>query len=113
MTTINYVLHDGSVHSVDANNGDSVMIVAVRNDFEGILAECGGACSCATCHVHVAPEWIDKLPEMDDLEREMLDFAARHGVGAQVETLPMSEVNTALDRLRRNDVRYRFVLSRE
>jgi D-arabinose 1-dehydrogenase-like Zn-dependent alcohol dehydrogenase len=44
--------------------------------------------------------------------REMLDFAALHGVGAQVETLPMSDVNTALDRLRRNDVRYRFVLSR-
>jgi uncharacterized zinc-type alcohol dehydrogenase-like protein len=44
--------------------------------------------------------------------REMLDFAARHGVGAQVETLPMSDVNTALDRLRRNDVRYRFVLER-
>ena len=47
------------------------------------------------------------------LMREMLDFAARHGVGAQVETLPMSEVNIALDRLRRNDVRYRFVLSRD
>jgi len=45
--------------------------------------------------------------------REMLDFAARHTVGAQVETLPMSEVNTALDRLRRNDVRYRFVLRRD
>lgn len=44
--------------------------------------------------------------------REMLDFAARHEVGAQVETLPMSEVNTALERLRRNDVRYRFVLER-
>ena len=44
--------------------------------------------------------------------REMLDFAARHGIGAQVETLPMSQVNTALDRLRRNDVRYRFVLER-
>jgi len=44
--------------------------------------------------------------------RKMLDFAARHGIGAQVETLPMSEVNTALDRLRRNDVRYRFVLER-
>lgn len=75
MTTINYVLHDGSVHSVDAKNGDSVMIVAIRNDFDGILAECGGACSCATCHVHVDPAWIDKLPPMDDLEREMLDFA--------------------------------------
>ena len=41
-----------------------------------------------------------------------IDFAARHGIGAQVETLPMSEVNTALAGLRRNDVRYRFVLSR-
>jgi uncharacterized zinc-type alcohol dehydrogenase-like protein len=45
--------------------------------------------------------------------REMLDFAARHNVVAQVETLPMSEVNTALERLRRNDVRYRFVLERD
>ncbi len=44
--------------------------------------------------------------------REMLSFAARHGVGAQVETLPMSQVNTALERLRRNDVLYRFVLER-
>jgi len=45
--------------------------------------------------------------------REMLDFAARHRIGAQVETLPMTEVNVALERLRRNDVRYRFVLSRD
>jgi uncharacterized zinc-type alcohol dehydrogenase-like protein len=43
--------------------------------------------------------------------REMLDFSARHGIGAQIETFPMSQVNTALDRLRRNDVRYRFVLT--
>ena len=75
MTTINYVLHDGSVHPVEANDGDSVMITAVRKNFEGILAECGGACSCATCHVHIAPDWIDKLSPMDELEREMLDFA--------------------------------------
>jgi uncharacterized zinc-type alcohol dehydrogenase-like protein len=45
--------------------------------------------------------------------REMLDFAARHGLGVQVETVPMNDVNSALDRLRRNDVRYRFVLSRD
>ena len=75
MTIINYVLHDGTVQSVEAADGDSVMIVAMRNNFEGILAECGGACSCATCHVHIAPEWMDKLPPMDDLEHEMLDFA--------------------------------------
>jgi uncharacterized zinc-type alcohol dehydrogenase-like protein len=45
--------------------------------------------------------------------REMLQFAARHRVGAQVEVLPMSQVNSALDRLRKNDVRYRFVLERD
>jgi len=44
MTIINYVLHDGTVQSVEAADGDSVMIVAMRNNFEGILAECGGAC---------------------------------------------------------------------
>lgn len=43
--------------------------------------------------------------------REMLDFAAFHGIGAQVEVLPMTQVNAALDRLRKNDVRYRFVLA--
>ena len=75
MTIINYVLHDGTVHPIDAPNGDSVMVVAVRNNFEGIFAECGGACSCATCHVHIDSEWIDKLPPMEDLESEMLDFA--------------------------------------
>lgn len=75
MPTINYVLHDGTVHPVNASVGDSVMLVAVRNDFAGILAECGGACSCATCHVHIAPEWMDRLPPRDDLEEEMLDFA--------------------------------------
>jgi len=75
MTTINFKLHDGTEHAIDAPNGNSVMMVAMRNNFEGILAECGGACSCATCHVHIAPEWMDQLPEMDELEREMLDFA--------------------------------------
>lgn len=75
MPTINFVLHDGSLHPVEAKEGDSVMLAAVRNDLEGILAECGGACSCATCHVHIAPDWMGKLPPRDDLEEEMLDFA--------------------------------------
>ena len=75
MTVINYHLHDGTVQSIDAKDGDSVMIVAVRNNLEGILAECGGACSCATCHVHIDADWMQKLPVMDDLEQEMLDFA--------------------------------------
>jgi uncharacterized zinc-type alcohol dehydrogenase-like protein len=43
--------------------------------------------------------------------REMLAFAAKHGIGAQVETAPMAEVNAAIDRVRKNDVRYRMVLT--
>ncbi|MDD9874043.1 MAG: 2Fe-2S iron-sulfur cluster-binding protein [Gammaproteobacteria bacterium] len=75
MTTINFILADGSCHAVGADDGDVVMRVAVRSGFSGILAECGGACSCATCHVHIDPSWYDKLPPMDELETEMLDFA--------------------------------------
>ena len=75
MTTINFILADGSHHAIAAENGDVVMRVAVRNKFSGILAECGGACSCATCHVHIDPSWYDKLPPKDELETELLDFA--------------------------------------
>lgn len=75
MTTVNFILADGSLHAVDADDGDVVMRVAVRNGFSGILAECGGACSCATCHIHIDPSWVDKLPPKDELETEMLDFA--------------------------------------
>lgn len=75
MTTVNFILADGSRHAVDAADGDVVMRVAVRSGFSGILAECGGACSCATCHVHIDPSWVDKLPPKDELETEMLDFA--------------------------------------
>ena len=75
MPTIRYILHDGTEHAIDAPLGDSVMIVAVRNNFDGILAECGGACSCATCHVHIDPAWVDRLPPREELEEEMLDFA--------------------------------------
>lgn len=75
MPTINFILADGSKHAVDAADGDVVMRVAVRNGFDGILAECGGACSCATCHVHIDKAWVGKLPPKDELESEMLDFA--------------------------------------
>ncbi|MEM9140168.1 MAG: 2Fe-2S iron-sulfur cluster-binding protein, partial [Pseudomonadota bacterium] len=41
----------------------------------GIDADCGGACACSTCHVYVHPDWVGKLPEKDDMELDMLDFA--------------------------------------
>jgi 2Fe-2S ferredoxin len=58
--------HDGKEHELEALEGWRVM---------EIIAECGGACSCATCHVYVDPSWMDKLAEMRDDEEDMLDEA--------------------------------------
>ena len=75
MPVVHFKLHDGSTVTADAEQGESVMRVAKRHNIDAILAECGGACSCATCHVHVDPEWFTKLSERDDLESDMLEFA--------------------------------------
>ena len=74
MPRITYIAFDGTETVVDAKEGMSVMQTAVNNGVDGIVAECGGACSCATCHVHVEEEWFDKLPEVQNMEKEMLDF---------------------------------------
>lgn len=74
MPKITYIAFDGTETTVDAKEGMSVMQSAVNNGIAGIVAECGGACSCATCHVHVEQEWFDKLPEAQAMENEMLDF---------------------------------------
>lgn len=75
MPKITYIAADGTQSEVEAKIGDSVMLTAVNNNVPGIVAECGGACSCATCHVHVDPDWFDKLPDADDMEKDMLEFA--------------------------------------
>ncbi|SNT11179.1 2Fe-2S iron-sulfur cluster-binding protein [Rhodococcoides kyotonense] len=53
MSTVVYRLSDGSEVSVDVPSGQSVMDGSVRNNLPGIIAECGGSCSCATCHVYL------------------------------------------------------------
>ncbi len=75
MCKITYVEHDGTPHPVDLANGFSVMEGAVRNGIPGIEGQCGGACSCATCHIYVDPAWLDKLPAADDNERTLLEYA--------------------------------------
>ncbi|MEM8694834.1 MAG: 2Fe-2S iron-sulfur cluster-binding protein [Pseudomonadota bacterium] len=63
----------GEETTVDADNGLTVMEVIRDNGFDELLALCGGCCSCATCHVHVDPDFADKLPEMDEDENDLLD----------------------------------------
>ena len=56
MTKINYITHDNQTHSIDVQNGLTVMEGAVQNDIPGIDADCGGGMACATCHVYVKEE---------------------------------------------------------
>jgi 2Fe-2S ferredoxin len=72
---ITFIDSEGASRTVDAEVGATVMETAIRNDVPGIVAECGGACACATCHVHVAEEWKDTVGEPSPMEEDMLDFA--------------------------------------
>ena len=75
MTKINYITHDNQNHTIDVQNGLTVMEGAVQNDIPGIDADCGGGMACATCHVYVKEDWFNKLPKKEDGEDDMLDQA--------------------------------------
>ncbi len=75
MAKITFVDHAGKSTTVDAEDGSTVMETAIRNDIAGIVAECGGSCACATCHVYVDDAWIEKTGKAGPLEEDMLDFA--------------------------------------
>lgn len=74
--TITLIQHSGESYTVEAADGATVMEVAIDNDITGIIGECGGCCSCATCHCYIDPAFMDKLPPRGDLETEMLEFAS-------------------------------------
>ena len=77
MIRVTFVQPDGTIRTIDdAPLGKSLMEVAKANGIEGIYADCGGGCSCATCHVHVDPEWMAAVGQPDDIERATLDLAA-------------------------------------
>jgi len=75
MALIKFISPDGSTSSVSIASGISIMEGAVRGGIDGIDADCGGALACATCHVHVAEEWMAKLPAPSKDEQEMLEYA--------------------------------------
>ena len=74
MPKITYRTQDNKTHIIDVQNGLTVMEGAIQNDIPGIDADCGGGMSCATCHVYVDEEWLDKLPVKEDGEEVMLDM---------------------------------------
>jgi len=76
MPRITYVEADGTEHVVDARVGISLMENAIANNIDGIEAECGGSCMCATCHCYVGGDFASWIPAMESDEDEMLGFVA-------------------------------------
>ena len=89
MPNVTYIQPNGQEVTIEARDGDSVMETAVRNGVKGIIAECGGACACATCHVFVEEQFMDKVGQPGDLEDDMLD-------GTAAERLPVSRLSCQL-----------------
>ena len=75
MPKINYINSEGSLKTIEVENGLSVMEGAIQNDISGIDADCGGSMACATCHVYVEENWLNKLPKAEDAEIDMIDMA--------------------------------------
>jgi 2Fe-2S ferredoxin len=75
MASITYIEPGGQSQTVDAELGSTVMEAAIRSGIPGIEAECGGACSCATCHVYVDDAWAAAVGGPSPMEEDMLDFA--------------------------------------
>ena len=76
MPRVVFIADDGTRREVEAPVGESVMRAAILNNVPGIDADCGGECACATCHVFVEPEWLDRAGQRSEMEDSMLGFAA-------------------------------------
>ena len=74
MPKITYIEHDDTEHVVDADNDETLMSAAINNLVPGIDADCGGACSCATCHVYVEPDWVAAVGSRTENEEGMLSM---------------------------------------
>ncbi len=73
MPILNVTNRSGEETTVEVSSGLTVMEAIRDNGFDELLALCGGCCSCATCHVHVDPSFMDKLPAMSEDEDDLLD----------------------------------------
>ena len=75
MPNVTFILPDESEVTVEALAGESLMQTAVDNGIEEITADCGGCCSCATCHCFITPAWQGKVSPADDMEQALLETA--------------------------------------
>lgn len=97
MPKITFIDPVGAIHEVEGKPGQSVMEAATGNLIRGIVGECGGSCSCATCHVYVDEAWYGRLAPPDEMEAGMLEGAVEPGPLSRLSCqIPVTE---ALDGL--------------
>lgn len=84
MIAVTFLSEDGTSQVRSAALGTTLMRIAVQSGVQGILAECGGACACATCHVIVDASWVAAAGPPNDLENEMLDYAVNRQPGSRL-----------------------------
>jgi 2Fe-2S ferredoxin len=75
MPKVTFIEFDDTVHTLDAELGATMMETALQGGVTSIVAECGGACSCATCHVYVDDAWVERLEPRTAEEEDQLDAA--------------------------------------
>lgn len=89
---ITFIEAGGSLRVVDAKVGDTLMQAAVNAGVPGIVGECGGSCSCATCHVYIEPPWASACGELRGLEKEMIELttepSAYSRLACQIALMP-------------------------
>src|SRR5580704_10857052 len=92
MGKVTFVEAGGREHVVDIAPRLSLMEGAVKNNVPGIVAQCGGACACATCHVYVDEAWRSIVEPPQSLEHDMLELVAHIGPGSRLSCrIEMSE----------------------
>jgi 2Fe-2S ferredoxin len=97
MPKVTFIQPTGDAQTFDAETGKSLMEVAVANMVKGIIGECGGACSCATCHLYVDAPWLSKLLPADAQEQGMLEGAIEPMADSRLSC--QIEITGALDGL--------------
>ena len=75
MAKITYIDYQDNSKTIEVENGLTVLEGAIQNDITGIDADCGGSMACATCHVYVEENWLDKIPKAEEAEVDMIDMA--------------------------------------
>ena len=84
MPRVTYISASGDATTVDVAEGDSVMDGALDNNIPGIIGQCGGGCTCSTCHCFVDNPWFDRLPTPHPDELELLVYALERGVTSRL-----------------------------